>query len=262
MSFIIVPLVAIIASCLSLFSGFGLGTLLMPAFALFFPIHIAIAATATVHLSNNLFKIALVGKNADIRTVLLFAVPASIGAIAGATVLLMLYKVYPIGSYVLFGYTFFIEPVKLAVGILVVGFALFDLIPSLERLQFSRKFIPIGGLLSGFFGGLSGMQGALRAAFLTKSGLDKKAFIGTSTVCAVIVDIARILVYSSAIFAIHFVTIPKSMWNLVIVTTIAAFAGAFIGKRLMEKVTIKAVQMTVGVMLLVFGVWMSLGLNF
>lgn len=242
--------------------GFGLGTLLMPAFALFFPIHIAIAATATVHLSNNLFKIALVGKDADKQTVLLFAVPASIGAIAGAAVLLMLYKVYPIGSYVLFGYTFFIEPVKLAIGILVVGFALFDLIPSLVRLQFSKKFIPIGGLLSGFFGGISGMQGALRAAFLTKSGLDKKAFIGTSTVCAVVVDLSRLLVYSSAIFTIHFVQIPKSMWSLVIVTTIAAFTGAFIGKRLIEKVTIKAVQTVVGIMLLIFGVWMDLGLDF
>jgi hypothetical protein len=35
-------------SGLTLFSGFGLGTVLMPAFAVFFPVPTAIAATAVV----------------------------------------------------------------------------------------------------------------------------------------------------------------------------------------------------------------------
>jgi hypothetical protein len=38
--------VAFAVSGLTLFPGFGLGTLLMPAFALFFPIEVAVAATA------------------------------------------------------------------------------------------------------------------------------------------------------------------------------------------------------------------------
>ena len=37
----------------------------MPAFALFFPVPIAIAATALIHLANNLFKVYLVGRDAD-----------------------------------------------------------------------------------------------------------------------------------------------------------------------------------------------------
>ncbi len=57
----LVCLVALLASGLTLFSGFGLGTLLLPAFALFFPVEIAVAATAIVHLINNLFKLLLVG---------------------------------------------------------------------------------------------------------------------------------------------------------------------------------------------------------
>jgi len=40
-----------------LLSGFGLGTLLLPVFALFFPLPVAIAATALVHLANNFFKL-------------------------------------------------------------------------------------------------------------------------------------------------------------------------------------------------------------
>ena len=65
MSFLIICAVAFTASGLTLFSGFGLGTLLMPAFALFFPIEVAVAATAIVHLANNIFKVGLVAKKAD-----------------------------------------------------------------------------------------------------------------------------------------------------------------------------------------------------
>jgi len=53
---IIVSACALLASMLTLFSGFGLGTLLMPVVALFFPLEVAIALTAVVHLANNVFK--------------------------------------------------------------------------------------------------------------------------------------------------------------------------------------------------------------
>ena len=46
MEFFFIPLAAFVASTLTLFSGFGLGTLLMPVAALFFPIDVAIAMTA------------------------------------------------------------------------------------------------------------------------------------------------------------------------------------------------------------------------
>jgi len=44
------------------FLCFGLGTILTPVLAVFFPMPIAVAATAVVHLSNNLFKVFLVGR--------------------------------------------------------------------------------------------------------------------------------------------------------------------------------------------------------
>ncbi len=57
MDYIVVCLVAVLVSVLTVFSGFGLGTALMPVFALFFPVPVAIAATAAVHLANNIFKV-------------------------------------------------------------------------------------------------------------------------------------------------------------------------------------------------------------
>ncbi|GAB4339479.1 MAG: hypothetical protein Kow0010_27570 [Dehalococcoidia bacterium] len=66
MKFILLPILAALVAAVALLSGFGLGTVLMPAFALFFPIEVAIAATGVVHLSNNLFKLVLVGRASPI----------------------------------------------------------------------------------------------------------------------------------------------------------------------------------------------------
>lgn len=85
--YLIVGSVAALVAILTFFSGFGLGTLLLPAFSFFFPVEVAVAATALVHLANNLFKLTLVGRSADRRVFLRFAVPAAAGAILGANLL-------------------------------------------------------------------------------------------------------------------------------------------------------------------------------
>ena len=65
MDILVIALTAFLASGLTLFSGFGLGTLLMPVVALFFPVEVAIAVTALVHFANNIFKLGLLGSKAD-----------------------------------------------------------------------------------------------------------------------------------------------------------------------------------------------------
>jgi uncharacterized membrane protein YfcA len=55
----IIAVVACLASLLTLISGFGLGTILMPVFGLFFPLPVAVALTGIVHLLNNIFKLSL-----------------------------------------------------------------------------------------------------------------------------------------------------------------------------------------------------------
>ena len=82
MDFFVIGLVAFLASGLTLYSGFGLGTVLLPAFALFFPAPVAVAATGVVHLLNGLFKGAMLWRQADWRTVLRFGLPAIPAAIA------------------------------------------------------------------------------------------------------------------------------------------------------------------------------------
>jgi len=260
MEYIVVCLVALIVSGLTLFSGFGLGTLLMPAFSLFFPIPLAVAATASVHLANNLFKLFLLGRYADWGIVLRFAVPGAITAMLGAALLNLFSEIPPLISYSLYGQSHEISVIKLVIGSIIVGFALIELFPRLNQFTFDRKYLILGGIISGFFGGLSGNQGALRSAFLLKTGLNKEAFIGTGTVSAVIVDIARLLVYGLNFYTTQFNLIGSDIAQLVGVATLAAFFGSFFGTRLMKKITLHAIQITVGLMLIAVGIGMITGL--
>jgi hypothetical protein len=126
------------------------GTLLMPAFALFFPVPAAVAATAVVHLANNLLKTAHVGQKADWSVVATFAPPGAAAAMVGAMLLNLFAQLPPVASYALGGRTYGILPVRLAIGILIAFSALFDLLPRFKTLAFDRKYLPLGGLLSGF----------------------------------------------------------------------------------------------------------------
>ncbi|MFC2084872.1 TSUP family transporter [Bacteroidota bacterium] len=261
MEYIVISAVALFVSGLTFFSGFGLGTLLMPAFALFVPVEVAIAATAIVHLANNLFKLILIGKYAVIKIVIKFAIPAAITAALGAWLLGYISDLNFVTSYSILGHEYYVTPVKLIISILMTVFALFELVPALKNFSIKEKYIPLGGLLSGLFGGISGHQGALRTAFLIHSGLEKRELIGTMVTCAIIVDFSRILIYGITFFQRNFIVMQEQgIYDLIIIGTIAAFLGALIGRRLLDKITLKGIHLTVGIMLLTLALGLGSGL--
>ncbi len=261
MSYLIICSVALAVSGLTLFSGFGLGTLLMPAFVLFFPVEVAVGATAMVHLANNLFKAALFGKQADLATVARFALPAALAAMLGALLLNRLSTMPPILHYTVGSHLFTITWLKSAIGLLIMGFSLAELWPGLKKLSFPPRYIPLGGIISGFFGGLSGHQGALRTAFLLRSGLNKETLIGTMVLSAIVVDISRMLVYGTTFFARYFAVMQaEGGFGLVAAGTLAAFLGTFSASRFLKKMTMHSVQTLVGVLLLLLAVTLGAGL--
>jgi len=258
MSYLIVCASALLVSGLTLFSGFGLGTLLMPVFALFFPVEMAIAATAVVHGANNIFKVVVVGRNADRSIVLRFGLPAILAAFAGASLLAYLSVFGELASYSIGSKTAVITPIKLVLAGLMLVFALFELLPKFSNLKSAPKYLPLGGILSGFFGGLSGHQGTLRSAFLVKVGISTEAFVGTNAVIGFMVDIVRIAAYIGLLFAVRTASpIGAIQWPLILAGIGAAFVGVLFGKRFLHKVTMKAVQTLTGILLL--GIALALG---
>ncbi len=251
-----VGLAAFGASVVTFFSGFGLGTLLTPVMMVFFPVEIAIAATGLVHFANNIFKVILTGSDASLRVLITFGLPAILAAIAGSWLLLQIPESEPIATYRLADHVLQIYPLKLMMGLLLILFALLELIPYFARLEFSPRMLPVGGLLSGFFGGLAGVQGALRSAFLIRAGLSKEAFIGTAVMASTLVDLTRLSIYARAIDFRGGVLKSPVIW----IAVVAAMTGALAGQRLLRKVTIRTLQLAVAWMLIAMGSLFVLGI--
>lgn len=260
MQYLIIAFVALLAAGMTFFSGFGLGSLLLPAFALFFPVEIAVASTAVVHLANNIFKLSLVGKFAHFRTVLIFGIPSVIFAFGGALLLDYISELKPILQYSMGNRPYSMEYVKVTIAVLMIVFGVMEIDNRFKDFRINKKYLPVGGALSGFFGGLSGHQGALRAAFLIKSGLEKEQFIGTSVVISVMVDVVRIFIYGTTFVTRDFQVFSEGNLRWIVLSGIlAAFIGTFTGLRLIKKVTLSFVKYFVGVLLLLMAVALGFG---
>lgn len=256
MEIAIISVAAFLISILTFFSGFGLGTLLTPVFMFFFPIEIAIALTGVVHFFNNIFKLLLVGRHADKNVVLQFGIPAVVFAVIGSWLLLHISGLQPLFSYHILGRDYSVTPVNLVISALLMIFAVLELVPWFGRLQFSSRMLPAGGALSGFFGGLSGVQGALRSAFLIKAGLSKEAFIATAVVVSTFVDITRLSMYAANFAG----TGLSGNLFLVVSATLSGIVGAYIGNRLLKKVTLKSLQKIVAIMLILISLALGSGI--
>ncbi len=254
-STLIICLVACGASLLTLFSGFGLGTILVPAFGLFFPLPLAIALTGIVHLLNNLFKLSLLGKQANRDIVLRFGLPSVLGGFIGAVLLSWLSRMPVLTTWQWNDKTLEISLLKLILAIVMIFFALMELVPYLKKLAFAQQYLSLGGLLSGFFGGLSGHQGALRSAFLVQMGLEKSQYIATGVVVACMVDLTRLPVYFSRFSSAAIL----EQWPLLLMATLSAFVGAYLGAKFLKKVTLGFVQALTALMIIGIAVLLGLG---
>lgn len=256
MEILIISIAAFLVAILTFFSGFGLGTILTPLFMLYFPVDLAVALTGVVHFFNNIFKLFLVGKHANLKVLLKFGVPAVIAAYFGAQLLFVMRDFEPLFSYTLFNRVFVVQPMPFVIALLLIFFGLMDLVPRLKNITFGPNKLALGGLLSGFFGGLSGHQGALRAAFLIRAGLSKEAFIGTAVVISTLIDFSRLSVYAQRFDGI---SLLENKW-LLTSATLAAIAGATIGQQLLKKVTLQFLQVVVGVLLILVALGLGAGL--
>ena len=254
--FLVIPLVAFIVSGLTFFSGFGLGTLLLPAFIAFFPTEVAVGLTAMVHALNNIFKFGLVRRDIDRAVVVQFGIPALVAAYFGARLLGFLAEAQGVVRYEVFSWVFVTTPLNVVMGALILFFAVVEIVPRFGRLAVDRKYLPFGGVLSGFFGGLSGHQGAFRSVFLLRSGLSKDGFIASSIAIALLVDAVRLSVYGAQFSG---AAIESNLLLLVVVIGFA-FLGAFFGSRFAKKTTLRSVQVVVSILLFVVAAGLVMGM--
>ena len=242
--YLILALLSFFAGGLTLFTGFGLSTILLPVFVIFFPVAIAVPSTAIVHFINNFYKLFIYFKQINTRILLRFGLPALLASIAGAFLLQKLSSNE--------------RNLEILLGILIILISFMEMFPAIRNLKIGIKWSPLGGVISGFFGGLSGHQGLFRSAFLVKSGLSKNSFIATGVGIAVLVDITRLSVYGSTIFTTSIIS-TNDFWLPVIISTTSALFGVSLATDLVKKMTIDVIRNMVFGLIFISGILLILG---
>jgi len=256
MEILIICVVTFSAAILTFFSGFGLGTILTPVMLIFFPVEIAIAFTGIIHFSNNIFKLFIISKSINSEVLIKFGGPAVLASFIGSYLLFNINGSDIFYSIYLFGQQRNVTIIKFLVSVLLIIFSLIDLLPVLKNLKFNKKTLPIGGFLSGFFGGLTGNQGALRSAFLIKMDLNKNIFISTTVVISTLVDFTRIGVYSTNLLKVDM----SEYFVLGIFSVISGALGSIIGNKLLKKMTIEAIRSIVAFLILILASCLLMGI--
>lgn len=206
-----------LAEIIGTIAGFGSSTILLPIALFFFNFQTALVIVSIVHLSGNIGRLLFFKKNINKNLFINFGIPSIILALIGALLVNQL-------SQSIF---------KFILGIFLIIFVLLSLLTHKIKLKLNKRNAILGGSLSGFFAGLIGTGGALRGAFLTAFDLKKSTYIATISVISLTVDLTRVPVYLFNNF------LPLKLYLFLPLIFIIAFAGTYIGKKLVFKMNKK-----------------------
>ena len=210
---LLVTLGAFLAAALTVPAGFGLSTILTPLVLFLLPVHEAVAVVAIVHCAHNAGKYIALKDAVDFNAFRRYGIWLVGGSVVGA----LLQNQVPN------------DPLLLLVGIFLVVLPVLTISEKWTGYRIPEANDRLGGFGSGFMGGLSGHQGALRAMFLTTRLPDKMAYAATASVLALCVDLSRIPVY----FFFRTEEISNEI-PLIVILVISALLGVRVGKKWLQ----------------------------
>lgn len=230
----LIALVSLFAGATASVVGFGIGSLLTPLIALKFGTDLAIAAIALPHLAGGLLRGWRLRASIDRRLLVRFGILSAAGGLVGALAFARLPSVAL--SYIL--------------GVLLILTAFAGLTRWSERWTPHGAVTWVLGGLSGFFGGVVGNQGGLRAATLSAFGLAPAVFVATSTVIGVVIDLVRTPVYLYRTGADL-----EALWIPIAIMLAGVIAGTLLGERLLLGLSHERFRVIVSTAVGVLGIW-------
>jgi uncharacterized membrane protein YfcA len=227
-------MVAVLAGGIASVSGFGIGSLLTPLFALRLELKLAVAAVSIPHFVATALRCWLLRQHIDRGVFISFGIASAAGGLLGA--LFHTAVKSPILMYV-FGAL-----------LIYAGFSAMSGLSSVIRVPKSLGWL--AGLISGAFGGLVGNQGGIRSAALISYDLDKQAFVATATAIGLIVDLVRMPVY----FYTQWSELQKVM-PLIALATIGTVVGTLSGKFVLGKIPENTYRAVLGATIFALGIY-------
>jgi len=230
-----VSAVAVLAGAVASVSGFGIGSLLIPLFAVRIGTRLAVAAASVPHLAATALRLWILRAHVERRLLWSFGLTSAAGGLAGA-----LLNAYANRS-----------ALTVVFGALLVTTGVSGLSGLSGRLRLRGWVAWVAGAISGMLGGLVGNQGGIRSAAMLGLDVPRHAFVATATAVALIVDGARTPVYLWMQ--------PREMaalWPVLLCGSIGTVAGTLIGARMLGRVPESIHRRLVSALVLALGIFM------
>jgi uncharacterized membrane protein YfcA len=227
--------IAVVSGATASLVGFGIGSMLTPLLALQIGTDVAVAAVALPHAVATAIRCWRLRGSIDWKVLKRFGFLSALGGLAGAAAYTRLDA----------------DQLTRVLGGLLVLTAIAQLSGLAARWHPRGPSVALLGLGSGFFGGIAGNQGGLRAAALSAFGLAPLAFVATSTATGLLVDAARAPVY--------LVTAGRALtalWQPISVATAGVVLGTLLGERILLGMPKDRFATVVGVAVGLLGVWL------
>ena len=234
---VFVAFVGLVSAAIASVTGFGIGSLLTPTFAIQTGTKLAVAAVAIPHVVATAQRFWLLRRHVDRRVLLGFGMASAIGGLAGA-----LLHIWVSNRFL-----------SVAFGIVVALTGVAELTGWMRRVRWGRAAAWTAGTLSGGLGGLVGNQGGIRTAAMLGFDVPKEAFVATSTAVGLFVDGARLPVYLATDWRAML-----GIWPLIALATGATMVGTAIGGAILGRISQLAFRRLVAVLLIMLGLYMLL----
>ena len=231
----VVFLVAILSGATASIAGFGIGSLLTPLLAVRFGTETAVAAVAVPHAIATAFRYVRLRHAVAWEVVRSFGLLSAVGGLAGALLYTRLTS----------------RALTVILGLLLIATAFTGLVGPTSRMSLPKPVVGAMGLASGFFGGIAGNQGGLRAAAMMSFALPAAAFVATSTAIGLMVDAARMPIY---VWRSWGMLLPLA--TLIAVATAGVVIGTLAGERLLLGLSPSQFRRIVSVLIGLLGVWL------
>jgi len=233
---ILVVMATFATAALSAVAGFGGATLLLPVFVAVFGARNAVPILTVAQLASNASRVWFNRSQVDRRLVGVFAT----GAVPAAIVCSLLFATAPMPA---------LTRVIGAFLLLMVFWR--RLRPSAVQLG-DPAFAAVGAA-SGFGSALVGSVGPMVAPFFLSRGLIRGAYIGTEAAAAVVMHLTKLIVFGAAAV----LTLRSGLIGLALAP--AAAAGAWLGKRVVDRLPLAVFTAVVEVSLVVAGLLLLIG---
>jgi len=222
----------LLASTIGTMTGFGTSTIMVPVLSLFLPLPIVLLFVGVIHWFGDIWKMLFFKKGFNWKLILLFGIPGIIASFWAARLPLTLPE----------------ELLQRSLGLFLVLYVAFIWFKPTWKMKPSSSDALLGGGLSGFFSGIFGVGGAVRSTFLSAYDLPKSVFLFTSGVIGLLIDSSRVVQYF-----ISGIRIQGSLWLALIACIPISLLGAYLAKKLVDKIPQKSFRLFIAIALFLVG---------